>query len=132
MFYQIYGDKNRYTQILLNFLSNGINYTDKGGNIQVNLVLMEEQIIKSKPDNATNVSLDDAQKHLNLRSREEGSTPKIVHLKQNLSNQTLLNSNRSLLDDSVFSRDSVNESFKAALNSKVIQLNQPSVSNSSL
>ena len=112
MFYQIYGDKNRYTQILLNFLSNGINYTDKGGNIQVNLVLMEEQIIKSKPDNATNVSLDDAQKHLNLRSREEGSTPKIVHLKQNLSNQTLLNSNRSLLDDSVFNIDSENESFK--------------------
>ena len=132
MFYQIYGDKNRYTQILLNFLSNGINYTDKGGNIQVNLVLMEEQIIKSKPDNATNVSLDDAQKPLNLRSREEGSTPNIVHLKQNLSNQTLLNSNRSLLDDSVFSRDSENESFKAALNSKLIQLNQPSVSNSSL
>lgn len=42
MFYQIYGDKNRYTQIILNFLSNSVNYTKKGGNVTLNLVLIEE------------------------------------------------------------------------------------------
>jgi signal transduction histidine kinase len=42
MFQQLLGDKNRYLQILLNFLSNSVHYTKKGGNINVSLVLMEE------------------------------------------------------------------------------------------
>jgi signal transduction histidine kinase len=53
MFYQLYGDKNRYTQMVLNFLSNSVHYTKKGGKITINLVLLEEQIIKPNSSNAT-------------------------------------------------------------------------------
>ena len=53
MFYQLYGDKNRYTQMVLNFLSNSVHYTKKGGTITINLVLLEEQIIKPQSSNAT-------------------------------------------------------------------------------
>ena len=42
MFYQLYGDKNRYTQMVLNFLSNSVHYTKKGGEIIINLILLEE------------------------------------------------------------------------------------------
>ena len=53
MFYQLYGDKNRYTQMVLNFLSNSVHYTKKGGQITVNLILLEEQDIKLPPSHAT-------------------------------------------------------------------------------
>jgi len=48
MFIQLFGDKNRYMQIVLNFLSNSIHYTKKGGSISINLVLLEEQVIKPR------------------------------------------------------------------------------------
>jgi signal transduction histidine kinase len=48
MFYQLYGDRNRYMQIVLNFLSNAIHYNKKGGSISINLVLLEEQLIRPK------------------------------------------------------------------------------------
>jgi hypothetical protein len=79
-------------------LSNGINYTKKGGSIQVNLILMEEQLIKSKKDQNSNVSMDDLRK--NQKLKEDAVNPKIVHLTQNLSNQTPGNSNRSMTDES--------------------------------
>ena len=58
MFYQLYGDKNRYTQMMLNFLSNSVHYTKKGGNITINLVLLEEQVIKPGGSNATHSLVD--------------------------------------------------------------------------
>lgn len=58
MFYQLYGDKNRYTQMMLNFLSNSVHYTKKGGNITINLVLLEEQVIKPAGSNATHSLVD--------------------------------------------------------------------------
>ena len=58
MFYQLYGDKNRYTQMVLNFLSNSVHYTKKGGNITINLILLEEQVIKPAGSNATHSLVD--------------------------------------------------------------------------
>ena len=39
----LYGDKNRYLQIILNFLSNAIKFTPKNGNIKVQTVVNETQ-----------------------------------------------------------------------------------------
>ena len=47
-FSELYGDKNRFSQIVLNFLSNAIHYSNKGGTITIRLVLMEEQSIFTK------------------------------------------------------------------------------------
>ena len=47
-FSELYGDKNRFSQIVLNFLSNAIHYSNKGGTITIRLVLMEEQSIPTK------------------------------------------------------------------------------------
>lgn len=49
--------------MVLNFLSNSVHYTKKGGKITINLVLVEEQIIKPKLSNATQelVDLEDLQ-----------------------------------------------------------------------
>ena len=58
MFYQLFGDKNRYMQLVLNFLSNSIHYTKKGGKISINLVLLEEQVIKPPKMNATHTDID--------------------------------------------------------------------------
>lgn len=41
IFRNIYGDKNRYLQILLNFLSNSIKFTPEGKEITVQLVLID-------------------------------------------------------------------------------------------
>jgi len=34
-FENIYGDKNRYEQIMLNFLSNALKFTSKEGSVEV-------------------------------------------------------------------------------------------------
>ena len=42
-FNEIYGDKRRYVQILLNFLSNAIKFTNDGGNIVISLRVVDSQ-----------------------------------------------------------------------------------------
>ena len=46
-FKKIMGDKLRYMQILLNFLSNAIKFSEEGKSITVRVVLLEIQIINS-------------------------------------------------------------------------------------
>jgi signal transduction histidine kinase len=74
MFYQLYGDKNRYTQMVLNFLSNSVHYTKKGGSITINLVLLEEQVIKPAGSNATHslVELEDLVMNKQMIGLDEG------------------------------------------------------------
>ena len=36
-FESVYGDKNRYTQIFLNFISNSLKFTNTGGEVKVTL-----------------------------------------------------------------------------------------------
>jgi signal transduction histidine kinase len=39
----IYGDERRYLQILLNFLSNSLKFTNEGGEIKVEVKIIESQ-----------------------------------------------------------------------------------------
>lgn len=40
---QIYGDPNRMTQVLINFLNNSIKFSKRGGQVQVHLEILEYQ-----------------------------------------------------------------------------------------
>ena len=44
----IYGDKRRYVQILQNFNSNAVKFTNIGGKIKVKVTVLEKQEIQSK------------------------------------------------------------------------------------
>ena len=46
-FENIYGDKNRYEQIMLNFLSNALKFTSKEGSVEVQLDIKQVQKVKN-------------------------------------------------------------------------------------
>lgn len=45
MFKQIFSDKRRTLQILLNFISNSLKFTKSGGSIKISLKVLEEQVV---------------------------------------------------------------------------------------
>jgi signal transduction histidine kinase len=44
-FNQVYGDQSRFMQILINFLSNSIKFSERNSKIKVNLNFIESQVI---------------------------------------------------------------------------------------
>ena len=48
---EVFGDKRRYLQILANFISNSLKFTDKGGKVTVSIWILEQQEIKEDIEN---------------------------------------------------------------------------------
>ena len=44
----VYGDQRRYIQIIQNFLSNAVKFTNENGEIQIRLTLLEHQEVPTK------------------------------------------------------------------------------------
>jgi hypothetical protein len=61
--------------MVLNFLSNSVHYTKKGGDIVINLVLLEDQAIKPPGQNATHslVDLEDLLVCKRMMGMDEGN-----------------------------------------------------------
>ena len=57
IFNSIYGDQNRFVQILVNFLSNSLKFSVKGSQILINLELLESHTVKLYSDDSS--ELDD-------------------------------------------------------------------------
>ena len=49
MIHSIHGDQRRYLQILLNFISNSLKFTNKDGQIRVSLRILDNQPINNSP-----------------------------------------------------------------------------------
>ena len=45
LFQKIYGDKRRYIQLLVNFISNSLKFTSRGGKIKVRIKSIDNQLI---------------------------------------------------------------------------------------
>lgn len=48
---EMYGDRRRYMQILLNFLSNSMKFTNKKGTVTVKIMVLSHQEIKNENEN---------------------------------------------------------------------------------
>jgi len=46
LFTAIYGDKHRFIQVIINFMSNSLKFSQSGSKICVNLKLVEQQTLK--------------------------------------------------------------------------------------
>ena len=46
LYSQIYEDKSRFLQVLINFLSNALKFSNPASEIKVNLILSEKQTLK--------------------------------------------------------------------------------------
>jgi signal transduction histidine kinase len=57
----IHGDKRRFLQILLNFLSNSIKFTDKNGSITVSIKVLDHQLkhLPSSEKDIKNILMQD-------------------------------------------------------------------------
>ena len=64
----VYGDQQRFLQILLNFLSNSIKFTNKGGMITVDIKVLSTQVRRSFSDNEV---IEEAQSRLLSRISKE-------------------------------------------------------------
>ena len=72
---KVYGDQQRFLQILLNFLSNSIKFTNKGGMITVDIKVLCTQVRRSISDNE---AIEQAQNRLLNRISKQCQGPEEV------------------------------------------------------
>lgn len=68
-FNHLKGDKLRYMQVLLNFLSNAIKFTSEGQSIITRLILLEVQEFEDRQEDSSLNSQENI--HLNLNKNEK-------------------------------------------------------------